>query len=311
MKYLCIDIGGTAIKHAVLDEEGRFLEKGESPTQSGLGAERVVENVFAVIDSYIGRYRLSGVGISTTGMVDCERGEVFFAGETMPGYSHTPWKCMIEEKYGMRCEVENDVNCAALAEFRSGEGRGAKKLLCLTVGTGIGGAFIMDGRIYHGASYSALEAGYMLLGQENFQSLASVMALCRYVAEKKGDEAKRWNGFEILEAMKAGDEDCREAVEYICRNLSRGLANLIYILNPDRVVLGGGIMEQGELLRPMLNQHLSEILTRGLMDDLDLRFAARGNSAGIMGAFYMFQEKSLGDYDPGRTAVSAGGNTED
>lgn len=290
--YLCIDIGGTAIKHALLDEEGGFLKKGESPTQARLGGERVVENVFALIDSYIGEYELSGIAISTAGMVNSENGEVFFAGETMPGYSNTPWKKMVEEKYKIRCEVENDVNCAALAEYISGEGRGARKLLCLTIGTGIGGAFIMDGKIYHGAAYSAMEAGYMLLGKDNFQNLASTAALCRYVAKKKGDDANRWNGFRILEAMEAGDGDCREAVEYMCRNLSSGLANLIYILNPDRVVLGGGIMERGKLLRPMLNKYLAEVLTRGLMDNLDLRFAAQGNSAGIIGAFYMFRAKS-------------------
>ena len=292
--YICIDIGGTAIKYAVLNSQAEILTKNHRKTQAHLGAEKVIENVFNIIDIYVSDYKISGVAISTAGMVDCEKGEVFFAGETMPGYSNTAWKKIIEGKYGILCEVENDVNCAALAEYVSGEGKGSSKLLCLTIGTGIGGAFMIEGDIYHGHSYSALEVGYMSLGDDNFQNLASTSSLCRYVEERKKGSSDIWDGYKIMEAFNAGDNICIEAVEYMCRNLSKGLANLIYILNPDRIVLGGGIMEQSKILKPIINKYLAQYLNKQLMDELDLRLAAQGNEAGIIGAFYMFKSKIHG-----------------
>lgn len=172
-KYLSFDIGGTAIKYAVLDDNGNFIESGSTDTQAHLGGKRVVANVKALIEKYKKEYSLNAVAISTAGMVDCKKGEVFFAGETMPDYSNTEWKSILEKEYGLYCEVENDVNCAALAEFVSGSGKDSKKMLCLTIGTGIGGSFVSEGKVYHGANYSSCEVGYMRIDEsgKNFQEI--------------------------------------------------------------------------------------------------------------------------------------------
>lgn len=291
LNCICIDIGGTAIKYALINSKGSIITKNSRKTEIHLGVQKLINNVFSIIDTYVEKYEISGIAISTAGMVNSEKGEVFFAGETMPGYSGTKWKKLIEDKYVIRCEVENDVNCAALAEYISGEGCGSSKFLCLTVGTGIGGAFIIDGNVYNGNSYSALEVGYMHIGEDNFQNMASASTLCKRVAERKEEAIEDWDGYRILQAFNEGDEICREAVEYMCRNLSKGIANLIYILNPDRIVLGGGIMEEAKILQPIINKYLAVYLNSALIDTLDLRFAAWGNDAGIIGAFHMFNSK--------------------
>ena len=238
-KYLSFDIGGTAIKYAVLDDNGNFIESGSTDTQAHLGGERVVANVKALIEKYKKEYSLNAVAISTAGMVDCKKGEVFFAGETMLDYSNTEWKSIVEKEYGLYCEVENDVNCAALAEFVSGSGKDSKKMLCLTIGTGIGGSFVSEGKVYHGANYSSCEVGYMRIDEsgKNFQEICSTLTLCKTVAGKKKESVNKWNGHKIFEYYRLGDRDCIEAVEELCKNLSIGIANICYVLDPDTVVL--------------------------------------------------------------------------
>ncbi len=291
-KYLSLDIGGTAIKYAVLDEEAVFTESGSMDTQAHLGGKKVVDNVRAIIDKYIKKYTLKAVSISTAGMVDTQKGEVFFAGETMPGYSHTEWKNIIEKEYGLYCVVENDVNCAAFAEFISGSGKDSEKMLCLTVGTGIGGSFISEKEVYHGANYSACEVGYMWIDgcEKNFQELCSTSTLCKAVAKKKNAGIEEWNGHKIFEYYKHGDEDCIYEVEKLCKNLSKGIANICYVLDPDTVVLGGGIMEQKDILKDLILKFLSVYLKPVMYEKLDVRFAAHGNKAGLLGAYYIARQ---------------------
>ena len=295
-KYLSFDIGGTAIKYAVIDKNDNIVESGSRDTQAHLGGERVVANVKALIEKYKKEYSLNAVAISTAGMVDCKKGEVFFAGETMPDYSNTEWKSIVEKEYGLYCEVENDVNCAALAEFVSGSGKDSKKMLCLTIGTGIGGSFVSEGKVYHGANYSSCEVGYMRIDEsdKNFQEICSTLTLCKTVAGKKKESVNKWNGHKIFEYYRLGDRDCIEAVEELCKNLSIGIANICYVLDPDTVVLGGGIMEQKDILKGLILKFLSKYLKPVMYDKLNVKFAAHGNKAGLLGAYYIVKSLQFG-----------------
>mgnify|MGYP000753832199 CR=1 FL=1 len=160
--YAVIDIGGTAIKYGCATEEGQFLEKASCPTQVGEGG--IPEKVIAIVQNMASRHALAGVAIDTAGIVrPGEDGEIVFAGEaTFPGYSGTKLGRLVREAVHLPVLVENDVNAAALGEAWLGAARGASSAFMITVGTNLGGCFVQQGRIWHGASFSAGEIGYLL-----------------------------------------------------------------------------------------------------------------------------------------------------
>lgn len=135
--YLSIDIGGTAIKYGLLTATGTFIEKHEMATEAYKGGPAILEKVKDLIKQYQEKNPLSGVAISSAGMVDPDKGEIFYSGPQIPNYAGTSFKSEIEDCFHIPCEIENDVNCAGLAEAISGNAKDSKVALCLTIGTGI------------------------------------------------------------------------------------------------------------------------------------------------------------------------------
>lgn len=234
---------------------------------------------------------LSGICISTAGMVDEIKGEIIHAGPQIPEYKGTKWKEEIETAFSIPCEVENDVKCAGLGEYSFGSGKGASSMLCLTIGTGIGGSFILNGEVYHGTSHSAMEIGYMQIPGGMFQRMASTSALVKRVASRKGEAEELWNGKRIFEEVAKEDKICLEELDRLCDALSIGLSNLCYAFNPECIVLGGGIMEQKEILLPKIWGHLQEHLVPIVAENTRLLAASLGNRAGLLGAYVHFQNR--------------------
>ena len=286
-RYAAVDIGGTTIKFGVLEESGVFLEKRTCPTPPG---EQILPAVLALVEDALERWPLRGVAVSSTGVVDCETGTIVYAGPTVPHYAGTNFKQAVEAKFGLPCQVENDVNCAGLAEYLSGAGKGSRCLVCLTVGTGVGGCAILHGKVLHGASGSAMEVGYLPVAGRDLQEWASTSALCRQVAQSKGEPLERWDGKRVLEAAEKGDPVCVQAVDELCRRLGQGIGAVAYVLNPDRVVLGGGIMAHSAALLPKIFQAVKETLRPVAYEALTLCGAAYGNDAGMVRALNHFLE---------------------
>lgn len=234
---------------------------------------------------------LAGICISTAGMVDEIKGEIIHAGPQIPEYKGTKWKEEIERTFSIPCEVENDVKCAGLGEYSFGSGKGAGSMLCLTIGTGIGGSFILNGEVYHGTSHSAMEIGYMQIPGGMFQRMASTSALVKRVASRKGEAEELWNGKRIFEEVAKEDKICLEELDRLCDALSIGLSNLCYAFNPECIVLGGGIMEQKDILLPKIWGHLQEHLVPIVAENTRLLAASLGNRAGLLGAYVHFQNR--------------------
>lgn len=293
--YATVDIGGTAIKYGILREDGRFVLKRETPTlamqRRGPGIVRCVEDCIA---EAMHEYPAAGIAVSTAGMVDPERGEIFHSAPLIPDWTGTKLKAQLEENFRLPCEVENDVNCAGLAESRSGAGKGKRICLCLTIGTGIGGCLVLDHKVYHGAGNSALEVGYLKLPGGDFQDLASTKALVEKVERVQREKQlsqNALNGRIIFERAKDGDEICIRAINEMAETLGLGIANLCYVLNPDAVILGGGIMAQEAYLKPRIEEALSRYLLPAAAAHTELLFAAYRNEAGMLGAYYHFRDK--------------------
>ncbi|WP_125115563.1 ROK family protein [Agathobaculum sp. Marseille-P7918] len=291
---LCFDIGGTSIKYGAAREENKqiiFDARWETPTDAKkLRGPGIEQKILDLIDSLRAAYTPEGVAISTAGMVDHKTGAILYANENIPEYTGRNLKLAVQNRFNLPCAVENDVNCAALGETAYGAGRGADSVLCVTVGTGIGGAIILDGAVWHGHSGSAGEIGYMPINGGMFEQQASTTALIRNVATKTGETL---TGKEIFARAHAGDSVCKESIEALCAALAQGLAAGICLFNPAAIVLGGGIMAQGAYLRPLLEQQLGRFVNPFVLEKTSLCFAELGNSAGMAGAYQWFKQSAL------------------
>jgi predicted NBD/HSP70 family sugar kinase len=287
-EYVCIDIGGTTIKYGVTDGGGRFLAKGKAPNPicaGGVGA--MVSLAISRIRAYQKEYSPVGLAVATTGIVDASSGTVLYAAEHLPGYTGTRLQAILEEACGLPCRVENDVNCAGMGEYWLGAGRGADLLVCLTVGTGIGGSVIFKGQLVPGASHCAGEVGYLRIGEPGtLESLASASRLIAETAEAKGMPADEVNGELVFAWARAGDPSALATAERMVQRLAAGIANVCYVLNPEVVVLGGGIMAQEGFLKPRLLEALRAALLPRVYAGTRFAFAQLGNDAGMIGALY-------------------------
>lgn len=290
-KYVSIDIGGTAIKYGLVSEAGEILSRQEMKTEAYKGGPVVLAKAAAIVEELIKEGPVSGICISTAGMVDTIKGEIFYAAPLIPEYAGTKFKQVMEETFHLPCEAENDVNCAGLAETVSGAAKGSKSVLMLTIGTGIGGCIVLDDAVYHGFSNSACEVGYMHMFDSDFQTLGAASILTKKVAERKGEPEETWNGYRIFEEAKSGDAVCIGAIDEMADVLGRGIANICYVINPETVVLGGGIMAQEEYLKGRIEAAVARYLIPSVAKHTSLRFAKHKNDAGMLGAFYHFMGK--------------------
>lgn len=285
-KYVSVDIGGTAIKYGIISEDGIILERGETKTEAQKGRPFVLSKAVEIVRQYKNKMELSGICISTAGMVDPAKGEIFHSAPLIPQYAGTKFKETMEQTFHLPCEVENDVNCAGLAEYTSGAAKGSRIALMLTIGTGIGGCLIWEGKVFHGFGNSACEVGYMRMGESDFQTMGAASILTKKVALWKNESEEKWDGYRIFEAAKNGDEQCLQAIDEMADTLGMGIANICYVVNPEVVVLGGGIMAQKEFLEEKIEAAVKKYLIPIIASQTKIAFAEHKNDAGMLGAFY-------------------------
>ena len=297
MKVVGIDIGGTAVKYALLSEEGTLLSTGEFPTCAEKGVENLFNNICKVIDKY-NCSDLLGIAVSGTGQIDGSIGKVIGGNPIIPGWIGTNLVELLETKYGVRAVLENDVNCAALGEKWLGAGKDEENFVCLTIGTGIGGGIILNNDIFRGDTCVAGEFGHIQIVKNGVQCMcgkkgcyeryASATALVKMVKDATGKEL---NGKEIFELEKEGDTKIKEIVDTWIDYFTDGLSTIIYIFNPSLVVIGGGVTKQGDYLLDRINKSLDGKLGENYKKNLKIRFAQLGNNAGMLGAEYLLLKK--------------------
>ena len=289
--YALFDIGGTAVKCGVADETGRLLER-EKPMNPI--RERGVSALLALLKerlaAYAARYPLAGIGVSTAGVVD-ESGTIVWVADHFPGYAGTRLAALLEEVSGLPTVVANDANCAGLGEHWQGAGRGASPLVCLTIGTGVGGCVILDGRLVRGAHGLAGEVGFFSLRGGTLEEAASTSALCRAVAAKKGLPPSTVTGEAVFHWARSDDPVARRAVRNQMRALAAGIAPICFTIDPAAVVIGGGLAAQRDYLLPILRAMLQETLPPPFFSATRFTFARLGNDAGLIGALYCLRQR--------------------
>lgn len=287
MKILTFDIGGTEIKYAFCDENFNLTEKNSIPTNAHEGGKIIIERIVEIIKNCGGADR---VGISTAGQVNSIKGEIVYATDSIPGYTGTKIKEIIEAETGIPTAVENDVNSAAIGEAVFGAAKGCESFICLTYGTGIGGAIYLNGKLFTGDSFSAGEFGHIVThaggksctcgGCGCYEAYASAGALVRNVFEKSG---KEMNGREIFENFEK--PEIRLAIDEWIDEIVIGLKGLVYIFNPSLIVAGGGIMNEA-YITDEVNKRLQKELMQSFRK-VSVVKALMGNDANKLGAAYL------------------------
>ncbi|MFS0862030.1 ROK family protein [Fredinandcohnia sp. 179-A 10B2 NHS] len=288
-QFLAFDIGGTHIKYGIVDETGKILSKGLLDTEAYLGGMAIINKLIAVSKDITMTHTIDAIAISTAGQVDSSTGTIVGAGETIPNYTGLEVKALVSKALNLPVEVRNDVECAALGEMWLGN-HDSSNLFVLTIGTGIGGAIVIDNKIYSGHTCKAGECGYMLVEGEPFEKNASITGLIRYVQRNK--EYRSWTGKEIFKRYDQGDETCKVAVAHFYKHLAIGIANLVYIFNPEKVIIGGALTGRGELFLEEVKLEVQKYLQPGFYSDTEIVLAKLGNNAGMIGAVYHFLERN-------------------
>ena len=298
MYYICIDIGGTSIKYGVLSEKGEIFIDGTVSTKVTEKENFILSDVKKLIRNILDEYRnyeIKGICVSTAGVVNPEKGEIAYAGPTIPKYTGTKIKEELEKEFSISCEVENDVNCAGLGEYWKGAGKGSNSMVCLTIGTGIGGSVILDGKLLNGIGYTAGEIGYMDVNGSYIQNIASSRYLVEKVQKEKVEKegiTDAITGVDIFELAKKGDEICIAGINEIISNLAVGVRNIIYLLNPEVIVIGGGITAQKEYLEEKIRKEVNDGMISDMFRKTRIELAQQGNQAGLLGALYNFLNKN-------------------
>ena len=248
-----IDIGGTSIKFAVWkDNELKKLKP--VPTPSTLGE---FYNVLTDQVEKMKQYQIVGVGISSPGAVNKKTG-VIEGASAIPYIHNFKIQQALEERFGLPVSIENDANCAALAELDSGAGKDVDSLVFLIVGTGVGGSVIIDHKNWHGAHLFGGEFGYMLSDNENTLSNlgTSVNVANRYNINSK--PVSNYSGKEVFDLAKKGDERAQKEVHTMYYALAKSIYNLQYSFDPELVVLGGAVSNNPDLI-PAVNKEIEKI----------------------------------------------------
>jgi len=289
MNILTFDIGGTNIKYALCNENFELSEKKSIPTQAHMGGQHIINKIIEIIEGF---RNIDRIAISTAGQVDSENGIVVYSTNNIPYYTGMMVKKIIESKTKIKTYVENDVNAAAIGEAQFGAAKGVSDFICLTFGTGIGGAIYLNGKLYKGSSSSAGEFGHIVThaggrqctcGADGcFEQYASAAALINAVEKETG---KKLNGFEIFSEENFENPEIRYIIDTWIDEIILGLKSIIHIFNPSLIVLGGGIMNENYII-----DLIDRKIYRQLMESfrkVNIVSAKSGNDAGLLGAAYM------------------------
>ncbi len=290
MKILAIDIGGTAIKYGIVNEDFSVERSFEVPTEAHLGGPHLMNKIMTFVGEYANT--VDCVGISTAGQVNSELGKIIFASENIPNYTGIEITKTIRNKYNLPVRVENDVNSAATAEAKFGAGREFSDFLCLTYGTGVGGALWLNNKIYTGQHFSAGEFGHIVThtggkkctcGNNGcYEMYASTRALVNAVKEETG---KTLTGREIFAPEHFNNVTIRAVIDNWIDEIIGGLTTLIFIFNPPCIILGGGIMNEDYIISEIDRR----IHARPMHSfrSVQIKKAELKNHAGMLGAAYL------------------------
>jgi glucokinase len=318
-RWIGIDLGGTAMKLGIVDGEGNVIGEMERPTRGEEGPDgviaRMVEHARELVrECDVTWGQIAGIGVGLPGFLDIPNGIVKHLtnlGRT-EDWTEVPIKSRLEEAWQVPVAIDNDANVAALGEAWCGAGAGVRDMVCITLGTGVGGGIISGGRLLHGFNGFAGEIGHLQMepggapcncGQYGcLETIASATGMVRLVREllasgrssELKDKAEQGvlSTRDIFEAAGRGDEVSREVVAAATETLARALALLSVVLNPELFIIGGGVSKAGKALFIPLEEAYRRLAQKQVKEGVRIVPASLGNRAGFIGAAGLFARRT-------------------
>ena len=319
---LGVDLGGSHISAALVDQAGRILQRRKAPTAVEAGPDGIIAGIVELLREVISvsgvtRRELAGIGLGIPGLIDSSRGLSIFSPNLF--WHNVQVVRPIEREFNLPTFMDNDVRCATLAEAWYGAGRGVANLICLTIGTGIGSGLMVDGQLVRGATESAGEIGHMTIEKDGprcncgnhgcLEALAAGPAIARRAREaiEKGVETvmlamvggqpDRLDAAVVTQAARQGDPVAWEIIELAALYLGIGIANYINLVNPELVIIGGGVAQAGELLLAPMRRVVGQRAMKVQAATARVVPARLGEDAGVIGAAALVLER-LGEAGP-------------
>ena len=289
-QLLGLDLGGTNIKVVLLEPDGDIFRRAsarEHPTEAGAGPEQVADNLIRAARAHLGENSgIDRVGLGVPGLFDSATGVIELFPNLPGGWEGFPLRATIEDALDTPITMVNDARAFTLAEGILGAGRGFRIVACLTLGTGVGGGIMIDGRIHLGAFGVAGEIGHQIIDPDGplcgCGNRGCVEAMSR--ADVLTDLAGRESAEEVYRAAAGGDARSVAAIEGVARALGIGLANVVTLIGPDRIVIGGGIADAGELVLDPIRRAIRERVTLVPAERIDVVASQLGKWSGAHGA---------------------------
>lgn len=310
MYYLGIDLGGTNIAAGIVNEEMNLVYKTSIPTEAKSGAETIIKRMAEVANKAIEGAGITvqdvkSIGIGSPGSIDPENGVVIYANNL--DFYDLPMAEMLGKYFpGLPIYIENDANVAAWAEAKCGAAAGVRDSVTITLGTGVGGGMVIISKLYSGFNHAGAEMGHIVIKEGGrpctcgrkgcWEAYASVTGLIKTTREhmEKNPDSLMWkiagslenvNGLTSFDAMRKGDEEAQKVVDEYLHSVATGLVDIINILQPEVICIGGGISKEGDYLLKPLKEHAErEMYARYNKVRTEIRIAKLGNDAGIIGA---------------------------
>lgn len=294
---LGIDLGGTNIAAGITDDDGKIIKKTSVPLGSAKNsADEMADKMAALFDELSVGEEITSVGIGSPGIVNSDKGTVIYASNI--AFSNYPLAEEMEKRTGKRVKVVNDGNAAVFAEVKCGAAKGMKNVVMLTLGTGVGGGIVIDGKIYSGSFFGAGEVGHIVIEKggrkcpcgrrgcfERYASATGLIETSRNAALKYPSsllaKESEITGMTAFSLARRGDAAAAEAVENYISDLAEGTASLITLFSPDAIVIGGGVSNEGDPLFLPLKKKVRELLSG---NETPVLRASMGANAGIIGA---------------------------
>nr|WP_026692898.1 ROK family glucokinase [Peribacillus kribbensis] len=305
-----VDLGGTTTKIAFISYYGEIIHKWEIPTDRSDHGKNITINIAKSIDDKLeelgqSKNKLLGIGMGAPGPVNSHTGAIFEAVNL--GWTNYPLKQLLEVETALPAVIENDANVAAIGEMWKGAGNGAKDLVCVTLGTGVGGGVIANGHVVTGISGAAGEIGHITVVTENgyscncgkkgcLETVASATGVVRLAGEallnseepsKLRDFGEELTSKDVFDTAAAGDVIAMAVCDKLSFYLGLAIANMANVLNPEIIVIGGGVSKAGDgLLRPV-DSYFKQFSFPRVAASTKLAIATMGNDAGVLGAAWL------------------------
>ena len=311
-----VDIGGTNVKIALVDEKGVIAYSNSVPTRAEMGYEYTIKNIINTIKDSLKESNndisnIGGIGFGLPGQIDSVNGIVRLL-PNIPGWVEVPLAKIVKDEFNVPVKLDNDVRVATLGELNFGAGKGCQNLVCLTVGTGVGSGIVLNGQLVRGASMTAGEIGHVVVERNNgeicgcgatgcleaYASGPSVVKMAKdYIAGGKSTKFKEIAAgneitpFMVYEAAKQGDAVAKRIFTIVGEYLGVALVSVVNLLNPEKIIVGGGVGQADDLILDPIREAIKKRCIPTSAAAVEIVPAQLGESAGVVGASILVNQK--------------------